>query len=96
MHQAFTSRNGARFLGARGRTIPSDTRNPWLKQVFDEQDRLHITASTLSKMSGVDVRTINRLRRSIAGGKEPAWSIVIRLAEAMDFRIPEKLTKNGD
>lgn len=102
MHGAFTSRNGAAYkaassnIGKRGRFLPSTTRNPWLKQAFDEQDRMGVTAATLSKMSGVAERTIHDLRQPHGRGKKPTWDQVVHICEAMDFRVPQKLFKNGD
>lgn len=81
--------------GFRGRAQPSPTRNVWLRQVFDEQDRLGITNQTLARMSGMDVRTVNKLRQAGSDGKRPTFDQVVNLLEAMDFKFPEKLTKNG-
>lgn len=101
MHGAFRSANGvaykaASYEGKRGRARESTTRNPWLKQAFDEQDRLGVTAASLSKMSGVAERTIVSLRQPNGRGKKPTWDQVVSICEAMDFRVPHNLTKNGD
>lgn len=99
MHEAFTSGNGVRFRAARdyrGRRLPTTTRNPWLRQIFEEQDRLNISATALAKAAKMHVRTLHRLRHPSGYGKHPSWEHIVSLAEALDFKVPMKLTKNGD
>ena len=77
--------------------IPSTNQDPLLRQIFDEQDRLGVSATTLARISGIDKRLISQLRHPLGGkGKRITLYQARALAEAMDFKWPARLIKNGD
>lgn len=82
----------------RGRPpIPSTNQDPLLRQLFNEQDRLQVSTSRLAKISGIRAEIIAHYRHpSVFHGKRPHYEHVKALALALDFKWPEKLTKNGD
>lgn len=76
---------------------PNTAYDPLLRSIFNEQERLQISASFLAKLSGVHRTRISQLRHpKMDRGKSPTLREVRALAEALDFKFPNRLPKNGD
>lgn len=78
------------------RPVTTTARDPLLRQIFAEQDRLRISSARLSYMSGISVYKIRHYRHPNDHGKLVLLRDVRHLAEALDFNFPSKLLKNGD
>lgn len=73
---------------------PTTNRDPLLKQIFTEQERLRISTARFARLSGVDETTIGQLRHpNERKGKRPTLNQVRSLALALDFKFPERLSK---
>jgi hypothetical protein len=73
---------------------PTTNRDPLLRQIFTEQERLRISNRRLAKLSGIGVSAIGELRHPDEHtGKRPTLGQVRALALALDFKFPERLSK---
>ena len=76
---------------------PTTAFDPLLRQIFTEQERLRISTHRLAKLAHMGVSKVMDLRHpSIDHGKTCTLAQARRLAEALDFKFPDKLIKNGD
>ena len=76
---------------------PSTAYDPLLRFIFAEQERMELSTLFLSKLSGIHRTRISQLRHPQRDrGKSPTIREVRALAEALDFKFPDTLRKNGD
>lgn len=76
---------------------PSTNQDPLLRQIFDEQARLNVSTTTLARITGINKRALEALRHpAVDKGKRATVAQVRQLAEALDFKWPTRLQKNGD
>lgn len=74
---------------------PTTQKDPLLRFLFREQERLGISNSRLARVSGVSPRCITRYRHPApnTGGKSPPLTHARQLARALGFTFPESLEK---
>jgi hypothetical protein len=76
---------------------PTTAHDPLLRFLFAEQERLNVGVNRLSDLTGISYYRLYSLRHpNGSGGKRPSVSELRRIAEALDYRFPDKLPKNGD
>lgn len=74
---------------------PTTNRDPLLRQIFTEQERLKVSNTRLAKLSGISVAAISELRHPDADkGKRPTLHQVRQLALTLNFDFPDRLLKH--
>lgn len=74
---------------------PTTNRDPLLRQIFTEQERLRLPNSRLAGYSGLSERVIHDLRHPTEHNGKRATLVQVRaLALALDFEFPARLIKH--
>lgn len=66
--------------------------DPFLVDIFTQQQKMKVSDAFLSRLSGVDKKKIQKMRNPSlsGGGKRPLLSDVRSLAEALDMELTIK------